>query len=88
MLCVCPRGGVLRLRFQKLEKEIPMECETCGGNGFLVCSWCGGDKKSMALRYGNSRTVAALKCTACNENGLTACPDCIHTLPPGEEVAC
>ena len=57
-----------------------MECETCGGNGFLVCDWCGGDKKSIDMTYGETTKTslrAALKCTACNENGLCPCPDCV-----------
>ena len=45
-----------------------------------VCDWCGGDKKSIDMTYGETTKTslrAALKCTACNENGLCPCPDCV-----------
>eukprot|EP00042_Codosiga_hollandica_P028284 m.147561 g.147561 ORF g.147561 m.147561 type:complete len:399 (-) comp52730_c0_seq35:31-1227(-) len=45
----------------------------CGGMGFLTCTWCSGSKKSMYTRFG------ALKCTACNENGLMKCSYCKPT---------
>ena len=41
--------------------------------------WCGGNKgKSMAIEFKvPTRQTAFLKCTACNDNGLMMCPDCM-----------
>ena len=72
---------------KKIGTGLQSDCETCGGSGFMVCTWCGGDRKSMAVDIGNvahsdreqQGTTARLKCTACNENGLQACQKCMIT---------
>lgn len=74
-------GGLKKLtrKMKKIEVNITGDCKTCGGEGFLLCTWCGGNKrKSMAIEYKvPTRQTAFLKCTACNENGLMMCPDCM-----------
>ena len=65
-----------------MERKVPTEgCEVCGGEGFIICQKCGGGKKSVRLRYGSTSGKGtmdhALKCMACNENGLMPCPKCI-----------
>ena len=74
-------------KMQKLADGEASECGDCGGTGFVVCQWCGGDRRSMAVSIGevggedreNTGTVARLKCTACNENGLAQCQTCMMT---------
>ncbi|KAL9852268.1 glutaredoxin domain-containing cysteine-rich protein 1 isoform 2-T2 [Geothlypis trichas] len=53
----------------------PQECLSCGGFGFLPCSACHGSKMSV-LRNCFTDSFKALKCTACNENGLQRCRSC------------
>ena len=57
------------------------ECTACGGEGFIICHDCGGDKKALRLRYGKATSSTQvhhdLKCTQCNENGLLPCPVCM-----------
>lgn len=76
--------GELQELTKHMEKKKVMEdgdCEYCGGQGFIMCTECGGDKKSVQLQYGSARAGLqhALKCTACNENGLMVCRMCIST---------
>jgi len=67
----------LTAHMKKFENLITGDCEDCGGQGFIVCPECGGDKKSVRMRFG--RNPLSLKCTACNENGLMVCRSCITT---------
>jgi len=56
------------------------DCDYCGSQGFILCTECGGDKKSVHLQYGKSAREGLshqLKCTACNENGLMVCRACM-----------
>lgn len=53
----------------------PHECPSCGGFGFLPCSVCHGSKMSV-FRNCFTDAFKALKCTACNENGLQRCKNC------------
>ncbi|NXG45330.1 GRCR1 protein, partial [Psilopogon haemacephalus] len=53
----------------------PHECLSCGGFGFLPCSACHGSKMSV-FRNCFTDSFKALKCTACNENGLQRCQSC------------
>ena len=74
-------------KMRKIEVGKQSDCQTCGGSGFHVCTWCGGDRKSMAVEIGDTAhqdreqagTMVGLKCTACNENGLQACQTCMMT---------
>ncbi|KAF2983156.1 hypothetical protein EK904_011206, partial [Melospiza melodia maxima] len=60
------------------------ECFSCGGFGFLPCSACHGSKMSV-LRNCFTDSFKALKCTACNENGLQRCRSCNYeTIQPSE----
>ena len=54
-------------RGRELERR---DCDECGGRRFLVCAECKGSRKGK-LVFGKY-----LKCSYCNENGLTACPSC------------
>ncbi|NXC18649.1 GRCR1 protein, partial [Corythaeola cristata] len=60
-----------------LEQRVqhPHECLSCGGFGFLPCSACHGSKMSV-FRNCFTDSFKALKCTACNENGLQRCRSC------------
>lgn len=60
-----------------LEQRVqhPHECPSCGGFGFLPCSACHGSKMSV-FRNCFTDSFKALKCTACNENGLQRCLSC------------
>ncbi|TSK28101.1 Glutaredoxin domain-containing cysteine-rich protein 1 [Bagarius yarrelli] len=55
----------------------PHTCQTCGGFAFMPCSMCHGSKMSV-FRNCFTDSFKALKCTACNENGLQPCPSCSH----------
>lgn len=67
----------LTKRMEKIEVNVTGECPDCSGEGFVLCNWCGGDKrKSMAVEF-NRDVTAFLKCTACNENGLMLCKSCM-----------
>ncbi len=74
-------------KMEKIEVNITGDCTTCAGEGFTLCSWCGGNKrKSMAIQYNvPTRQTAFLKCTACNDNGLMMCPSCM-TRPEDLDV--
>ncbi|XP_015685173.1 glutaredoxin domain-containing cysteine-rich protein 1-like [Protobothrops mucrosquamatus] len=54
----------------------PHECLSCGGFGFLPCFTCHGSKMSM-FRNCFTDSFKALRCTACNENGLQRCKNCM-----------
>ena len=77
----------LAKKMKKIEVGKQSDCQTCGGTGFTVCTWCGGDRNSMAVEIGDTAhvdreqagTMVGLKCTACNENGLQACQSCMMT---------
>mmetsp|Transcript_11933 Transcript_11933/g.30678 ORF Transcript_11933/g.30678 Transcript_11933/m.30678 type:complete len:349 (+) Transcript_11933:897-1943(+) len=77
----------LTKKMDKIEVNITGDCKLCGGEGFTLCTWCGGDKrKSMAISFDvPSRQTAFLKCTACNDNGLMMCPECM-TRPEDVEA--
>ena len=65
---------------QRIENMISGDCDYCGSQGFILCTECGGDKKSVHLQYGESARKGLshqLKCTACNENGLMVCRACM-----------
>uniref|UniRef100_A0A8C5TG88 Glutaredoxin and cysteine rich domain containing 1 n=1 Tax=Malurus cyaneus samueli TaxID=2593467 RepID=A0A8C5TG88_9PASS len=66
-------SGELQDLLTKIEQ--PEECRSCGGFGFLPCSACHGSKMSV-LRNCFTDSFKALKCTACNENGLQRCSTC------------
>lgn len=79
----CPRayGGwwgnifVFLSFFFEQRVQHPHECLSCGGFGFLPCSACHGSKMSV-FRNCFTDSFKALKCTACNENGLQRCRSC------------
>ena len=50
----------LTQKMKKLEVGIVSECDGCGGSGFIICPWCGGDKRSMGVNIGKAQngTVA------------------------------
>ncbi|KAF7463576.1 Hypothetical predicted protein [Marmota monax] len=58
------------------EGELPEDnCFHCRGSGSATCSLCHGSKFSMlANRFKES--YRALRCPACNENGLQPCQIC------------
>ncbi|KAI2656959.1 Glutaredoxin domain-containing cysteine-rich protein 1 [Labeo rohita] len=55
----------------------PDTCQTCGGFAFVPCPMCHGSKMSV-FRNCFTDSFKALKCTACNENGLQPCSSCSH----------
>ncbi|XP_006818789.1 glutaredoxin domain-containing cysteine-rich protein 1-like [Saccoglossus kowalevskii] len=68
--------GELRRILSRFEKCIPTtQCDLCGGFRMVPCTVCSGSKKSQ---HRNSFTYDfhALKCTACDENGLQNCEEC------------
>ncbi|XP_038625236.1 glutaredoxin domain-containing cysteine-rich protein 1 [Tachyglossus aculeatus] len=69
-------SGELQDLLTKIERvQPPDECPSCGGFGFLPCSVCHGSKMSV-FRNCFTDAFKALKCTACNENGLQRCSSC------------
>ncbi|KAF1418169.1 Glutaredoxin domain-containing cysteine-rich protein 1, partial [Spheniscus humboldti] len=69
-------SGELQDLLTKIERvQHPHECPSCGGFGFLPCSACHGSKMSV-FRNCFTDSFKALKCTACNENGLQRCRSC------------
>ncbi|XP_068025645.1 glutaredoxin domain-containing cysteine-rich protein 1 [Melanerpes formicivorus] len=69
-------SGDLQDLLTKIERvQHPHECLSCGGFGFLPCSACHGSKMSV-FRNCFTDSFKALKCTACNENGLQRCQSC------------
>ncbi|XP_059577658.1 glutaredoxin domain-containing cysteine-rich protein 1 [Alligator mississippiensis] len=69
-------SGELQDLLTKIERvQHPHECPSCGGFGFLPCSVCHGSKMSV-IRNCFTDSFKALKCTACNENGLQRCRSC------------
>uniref|UniRef100_A0A663LZT8 Glutaredoxin and cysteine rich domain containing 1 n=1 Tax=Athene cunicularia TaxID=194338 RepID=A0A663LZT8_ATHCN len=69
-------SGELQDLLTKIERvQHPHECLSCGGFGFLPCSACHGSKMSV-FRNCFTDSFKALKCTACNENGLQRCRSC------------
>ncbi|KAH0616226.1 hypothetical protein JD844_027192 [Phrynosoma platyrhinos] len=70
-------SGELQDLLTKIEKvQHPHECLSCGGFGFIPCSACHGSKMSV-FRNCFTDSFKALKCTACNENGLQRCKSCL-----------
>ncbi|GAB1289702.1 Glutaredoxin domain-containing cysteine-rich protein 1 [Apodemus speciosus] len=67
--------GFIENIFSKFRVQHPHECPSCGGFGFLPCSVCHGSKMSV-FRNCFTDAFKALKCTACNENGLQRCKHC------------
>ncbi|KAF5896043.1 glutaredoxin domain-containing cysteine-rich protein 1 [Clarias magur] len=71
-------SGELQDLLTKIERvQHPHTCQTCGGFAFMPCSMCHGSKMSV-FRNCFTDSFKALKCTACNENGLQPCPSCSH----------
>ncbi|XP_036890014.1 glutaredoxin domain-containing cysteine-rich protein 1-like [Sturnira hondurensis] len=69
-------SGELQDLLTKIERvQHPHECPSCGGFGFHPCSVCHGSKMSV-FRNCFTDSFKALKCTACNENGLQRCKSC------------
>ncbi|XP_029440115.1 glutaredoxin domain-containing cysteine-rich protein 1 [Rhinatrema bivittatum] len=69
-------SGELQDLLTKIERvQHPHACAACGGFGFLPCSVCHGSKMSV-FRNCFTDSFKALKCTACNENGLQRCKNC------------
>ena len=53
------------------------DCPSCGGAGYVTCSWCQGSKKSIRNPFtGKTGHANVLKCTVCNPLGLTRCQKC------------
>ncbi|XP_039181154.1 glutaredoxin domain-containing cysteine-rich protein 1 [Crotalus tigris] len=70
-------SGELQDLLTKIERvQHPHECLSCGGFGFLPCVMCHGSKMSM-FRNCFTDSFKALRCTACNENGLQRCKNCM-----------
>ncbi|KAK1804422.1 hypothetical protein P4O66_020429 [Electrophorus voltai] len=71
-------SGKLQDLLNKIERvQHPHTCQTCGGFAFVPCPMCHGSKMSV-FRNCFTDSFKALKCTACNENGLRPCPSCSH----------
>ncbi|MEE6462127.1 hypothetical protein FKM82_001506 [Ascaphus truei] len=69
-------SGELQDLLMKIERvQHPHACVSCGGFGFLPCIVCHGSKMSV-FRNCFTDSFKALKCTACNENGLQRCKSC------------
>ncbi|XP_048853173.1 glutaredoxin domain-containing cysteine-rich protein 1 [Brienomyrus brachyistius] len=69
-------SGELQDLLTKIEKvQHPHTCSTCGDFAFIPCPVCHGSKMSL-FRNCFTDSFKALKCTACNENGLQSCPRC------------
>ncbi|KAG9344034.1 hypothetical protein JZ751_012510 [Albula glossodonta] len=69
-------SGDLQDLLTKIERvQHPHLCPTCGGFTFIPCPLCHGSKMSV-FRNCFTDSFKALKCTACNENGLQPCPNC------------
>ncbi|XP_051505657.1 glutaredoxin domain-containing cysteine-rich protein 1 [Myxocyprinus asiaticus] len=70
--------GELQDLLTKIERvQQPDSCQTCGGFAFVPCPMCHGSKMSV-FRNCFTDSFKALKCTACNENGLQPCSSCSH----------
>ncbi|XP_077157295.1 glutaredoxin domain-containing cysteine-rich protein 1 [Paroedura picta] len=70
-------SGELQDLLTKIERvQHPHACLSCGGFGFIPCSACHGSKMSV-FRNCFTDSFKALKCTACNENGLQRCKSCV-----------
>ncbi|KAK7137856.1 hypothetical protein R3I94_013486 [Phoxinus phoxinus] len=70
--------GELQDLLTKIERvQHPDTCQTCGGFAFVPCPMCHGSKMSV-FRNCFTDSFKALKCTACNENGLQPCSSCSH----------
>ncbi|XP_065763641.1 glutaredoxin domain-containing cysteine-rich protein 1 [Muntiacus reevesi] len=70
-------SGELQDLLTKIERvQHPHGCPSCGGFGFLPCGVCHGSKMSV-FRNCFTDSFKALKCTACNENGLQRCRSCL-----------
>ncbi|XP_022445715.1 glutaredoxin domain-containing cysteine-rich protein 2 isoform X2 [Delphinapterus leucas] len=69
-------GGTFPHNQYPQEGELPEDnCFHCRGSGSATCSLCHGSKFSMlANRFKES--YRALRCPACNENGLQPCQIC------------
>ncbi|EGD80581.1 hypothetical protein PTSG_01173 [Salpingoeca rosetta] len=68
--------GALRRRLADCEERPLTDCTTCGGQGYILCTWCQGSKRSLLHGFGESTKEEWLKCSVCNENALQRCPDC------------
>lgn len=68
------------LSVQSQRVQHPDTCQTCGGFAFVPCPMCHGSKMSV-FRNCFTDSFKALKCTACNENGLQPCSSCSHWGP-------
>ncbi|KAG9333341.1 hypothetical protein JZ751_012808 [Albula glossodonta] len=69
-------SGELQDLLTKIERvQHPHGCPMCGGFAFVPCPACHGSKMSV-FRNCFTDDFKALRCTACNENGLQPCPSC------------
>ena len=69
--------GELKGLLSGFEERADDDCPSCGGVGFITCRWCRGTKKSFQHKFEkHDRGRMALRCTACNVNGLQRCPKC------------
>ncbi|XP_041931132.1 glutaredoxin domain-containing cysteine-rich protein 1 [Alosa pseudoharengus] len=69
-------SGELQDLLTKIERvQHPHTCQACGGFAFVPCPMCHGSKMSI-FRNCFTDNFKALKCTACNENGLQPCSIC------------
>ena len=53
-------------------------CPSCGGAGYITCTWCQGSTKSTKNPFGAklASEFNALRCSICNVNGLMRCSMC------------
>lgn len=69
--------GKLKLILKGFEVAPAVDCRGCGGAGYVTCTWCQGDKKSLQNNFlGKNSHQNVLQCTACTANGLMRCPVC------------
>ena len=52
------------------------KCTSCGGFGYVLCTWCQGSTKSRSHNFADDPLKNTLKCTVCNQNGLVQCTKC------------
>ena len=52
-------------------------CDRCGGYRYVPCPHCHGSKKSLHRNH-FTEEFCALRCIACDENGLVKCDNCIE----------
>uniref|UniRef100_A0A8C4QSA8 Glutaredoxin domain-containing protein n=1 Tax=Eptatretus burgeri TaxID=7764 RepID=A0A8C4QSA8_EPTBU len=61
---------------RKQKESVTMTCKACGGFRFVPCRMCHGCKVSPHHCGYFANLGPALRCSACNENGLQLCDHC------------